>query len=191
MNGNGRLYRSKSEAMLGGVAAGLANYFKVDPTLVRIGFLVLMLFTSGAFLLVYLAMWLLIPSAGSTAAEANQVVQENLNEIGDKVRGFTGGNRGPASTQGNGAGSSATPNGGYAANMGPTHSQGQVQTQLPQAGPATQPRHGGASPMVLIAIGAFFLLANLGFFRGFHWGIWWPLLFIGLGVMLLSRRQRA
>lgn len=180
MNGNGRLYRSTSDGMIGGVAAGIGSYFKIDPTLVRAGFLVLMLLTSGAFLFVYLAMWLLIPTAASTATDANQVIQENLNDMGARVRGFTRPNSGSAgaSAQANGG---ATPNGGQAAAP-------QGQAQLPQAGSTA--RH-GANPTILIAIGAFFLLANLGFFRGFHWGIWWPLLLIGLGAILLTRRERA
>src|SRR5258708_7067577 len=92
MNGTSRLYRSTSEAMLGGVAAGLGNYFKIDPVLVRIGFIVLTVLTSGAFLLVYLAMWLLIPTPGSTATQPGQIVQENLNDMGARVRNFTGSN---------------------------------------------------------------------------------------------------
>src|SRR5690348_4954832 len=91
MNGTSRLYRSTSEAMLGGVAAGIGNYFKVDPTLVRVAFAVLTLLTGGAFLVMYLAMWLLIPTAGSTASQPGQIVQENLNDMGARVRGFAGG----------------------------------------------------------------------------------------------------
>src|SRR4051794_13445157 len=89
MNGNGRLYRSTSDAALGGVASGLGAYFKVDPTIIRIIFLVLAFITSGGFVLVYAALWLLLPAAGSTAVEPNQVMQENLNEMGAKFRGFT------------------------------------------------------------------------------------------------------
>src|SRR6188472_2884502 len=90
MNGTSRLYRSTSEAMLGGVAAGLGNYFKIDPTIVRAAFIILTLFTGGAFIVVYLAMWLLIPTAGSTATQPGEIVQENLHDIGDRVRGFAG-----------------------------------------------------------------------------------------------------
>ena len=88
MNGTSRLYRSTSEAMLGGVAAGLGNYLKVDPVLVRAAFVILTLITGGTFLIVYLAMWLLIPTAGSTATQPGQIMQENLNEVGERVRGL-------------------------------------------------------------------------------------------------------
>jgi phage shock protein PspC (stress-responsive transcriptional regulator) len=46
--------------MLGGVAAGLADYFDVDPTLVRIGFVALA-FVGGLAVPLYLAGWALIP----------------------------------------------------------------------------------------------------------------------------------
>src|SRR4051794_31557478 len=90
MNGNSRLYRNPSNATLGGVAAGLGDYFKVDPTIIRILFLFLAFITGGGFIVVYAALWLLLPTAGSTAVEANQVIQENLNEMGAKFRSFTG-----------------------------------------------------------------------------------------------------
>ncbi|MBV9546752.1 MAG: PspC domain-containing protein [Chloroflexi bacterium] len=37
-----RLYRSDADRMIGGVAGGLADYFDVDPTLVRLGWLVVL-----------------------------------------------------------------------------------------------------------------------------------------------------
>lgn len=56
-----RLFRS-SDRMLGGVCAGLAEYFDLDPTLVRIGYLVLSII-SAAFpgLLVYIILWIIVP----------------------------------------------------------------------------------------------------------------------------------
>ena len=48
--------------MLGGVCGGLAEYFDVDPTLVRIGYLLLSLCTIGfPGLLVYIISWIIIP----------------------------------------------------------------------------------------------------------------------------------
>jgi hypothetical protein len=44
--------------------------------------------------------------------------------------------------------------------------------------------------MVLIVVGAVFLLMNLGIFRGIYWGTWWPILLIGLGALLLAKRDR-
>lgn len=60
MNEPKKLYRSK-QRMLGGVCAGLAEYFNIDPTLVRV-IAVLLFFIPGiTALLCYLVAWLLIP----------------------------------------------------------------------------------------------------------------------------------
>jgi phage shock protein C len=56
-----RLTRSTSDKMIGGVAGGLADYFTIDPLVVRIGFAVATLF-SGAGLLAYLALLIFVPS---------------------------------------------------------------------------------------------------------------------------------
>lgn len=47
---------------LGGVCAGLAKYFGIDPTAVRVGFAVFTVFTIFTGILIYLIMWMIIPS---------------------------------------------------------------------------------------------------------------------------------
>lgn len=60
-----KLYRSSKEKMLSGVLGGLAEYFNVDPTLVRLLFVVLMLIT-GLFPLIifYIVAAVIIPDEG-------------------------------------------------------------------------------------------------------------------------------
>jgi phage shock protein C len=55
-----RLYRSRTETMLGGVCSGLARYFSMDPTLVRVIFVLLFLL-AGHGLLIYLVLWIIVP----------------------------------------------------------------------------------------------------------------------------------
>lgn len=57
-----RLYRSRSDAILGGVAGGLAKYFGVDVVVVRL-LIVLMafLFPTGGVIVAYIIAWLIIP----------------------------------------------------------------------------------------------------------------------------------
>lgn len=56
-----RLTKSSNNRMIAGVCAGVANYFDIDPTVVRIAWAFLVvLFGSG--LLLYLICWLLMPS---------------------------------------------------------------------------------------------------------------------------------
>jgi phage shock protein C len=56
-----QLRRSRSDRMLAGVCAGVANYFRVDPTLVRVGFAVLAIITWGLALLGYVVAWAVMP----------------------------------------------------------------------------------------------------------------------------------
>ncbi|HEX7171509.1 MAG TPA: PspC domain-containing protein [Candidatus Limnocylindria bacterium] len=58
-----RLYRSRTDSVLGGVAAGLANYLNTDPALVRIGWAILVPITNGAAFLAYIVAWIVIPEA--------------------------------------------------------------------------------------------------------------------------------
>jgi Putative stress-responsive transcriptional regulator len=57
----GRLYRNADDKIIAGVCSGLANYFRIDPVIMRIIFAVL-LFTGGSGLLVYLILWIVVPS---------------------------------------------------------------------------------------------------------------------------------
>jgi phage shock protein C len=58
-----RLFRSKDERIFGGVAGGVAEYFDLDPALVRVAWAILILATGGAFLVLYGVMWLVVPEA--------------------------------------------------------------------------------------------------------------------------------
>lgn len=55
-----KLYRIPSEGMIGGVCAGLGDYFDIDPTIVRLVF-VLLFFAGFSGGLIYLVMWLIVP----------------------------------------------------------------------------------------------------------------------------------
>jgi len=70
------LRRSREGAMLAGVAAGLANYFDVDVTFVRIGLVALTLI-GGAGVPLYVAAWLLIPEEGSEVAIAGEILSHS------------------------------------------------------------------------------------------------------------------
>jgi phage shock protein PspC (stress-responsive transcriptional regulator) len=55
-----RLYRSRKEKMFGGVAGGLAEYFDVDPVLMRVVFVALA-FVEGMGILAYIILWIVVP----------------------------------------------------------------------------------------------------------------------------------
>jgi len=55
-----RLYRSKNDKMIAGVCGGIAEYFDVDPVVVRLIAVVLLLGMGTGFL-AYLLLWILVP----------------------------------------------------------------------------------------------------------------------------------
>ena len=57
-----KLYRSRNQRMVAGVCGGLADYFDIDPTVIRLLFLILAVF-GGSGLVVYLVMWIVVPDA--------------------------------------------------------------------------------------------------------------------------------
>jgi phage shock protein PspC (stress-responsive transcriptional regulator) len=67
------LRRGGPERMVAGVAAGLADYFDIDPTLVRVGFVALSLL-GGLAVPLYLAGWLLIPEEGADQSVAEEML---------------------------------------------------------------------------------------------------------------------
>lgn len=64
-----RLYRSNTEKTIAGVLGGIAEYFDIDPTLVRLGYVLLSLF-SAAFpgVLGYIIMWIVMPQNPNNGA---------------------------------------------------------------------------------------------------------------------------
>ena len=55
-----RLNRSSQDKQIGGVCGGVAEYLDMDPSLVRLG-AILLLFIGGTGFLAYLVAWLVIP----------------------------------------------------------------------------------------------------------------------------------
>jgi phage shock protein PspC (stress-responsive transcriptional regulator) len=74
--GRKQLRRSTQDRMLGGVAAGLADYLNVDVTLVRVVIAVLSVM-GGTGVPVYIAGWLLIPEEGTDQSIAASFLQSH------------------------------------------------------------------------------------------------------------------
>ena len=72
-HGTKRLYRLRDGRVVAGVCAGLAAYFRVDPTLVRLAFALLTVF-GGAGVLLYLCAWVVMPEEGEGASIAETLV---------------------------------------------------------------------------------------------------------------------
>ena len=87
-----RLFRDPDDAKVGGVISGLCHYFGIaDPVWMRIAALILIFFTSGTILLVYILLLVIIPKA-QTAAEKLQMKGEpvNINTIEKEIKEAAG-----------------------------------------------------------------------------------------------------
>jgi phage shock protein PspC (stress-responsive transcriptional regulator) len=150
-----RLYRSRTDRVIGGVAAGVARSLNVDPTLVRIVWAVLVIPTGGIAALVYLVMLIVVPEEPTGI--------ERVTEAPDGT---------PAGAPVDGS----TPPG-------------------VEPGDRSARRGGGAARtvgLVLIVIGAIFLLAQLAPQLRIDFGAIWPWVSVAIGILFLigSVRRR-
>jgi phage shock protein C len=159
-----RLERSTTNKVVAGVCGGIAEYLQVDPTLVRAFFVVTTLITAGLGLLGYIILIVLMPLPGQPAPFV-------------KTAGTTSSTLESAATAGPATGD-------------------QTQTTL-AAPPVVAPpdpeateRRRAAAGLFLVALGVLFLLGNTGVFRIVRWDLAWPLVIIGIGVLLLAQRVR-
>lgn len=144
---NRRLTRSRTDTILGGVAAGLAEYLRTDPALVRIAWAILVPLTNGAALLAYVVAWVVVPEApaperdGDAAADARDDAPP-LEQPAAARRGDLEG------------------------------------------------RAGIVGGVGLVLLGAWFLARE--YLPAFNWNLVWPLVLVGIGVLILvsSARRR-
>ena len=69
-----RMYRSRSDVMIAGVCSGLAKYLEVDPTVIRLVF-VLLLFAGFGGLWIYLVLWIVMPQEPLADAGPIEVIE--------------------------------------------------------------------------------------------------------------------
>jgi len=83
---NKRLYRRDTDKMIGGVCSGLGEYLGIDPTIVRI-FFVLLALADGFGGLIYLVLWLVLPPAGqSEPTSLEETIRTGTDEIAARAR---------------------------------------------------------------------------------------------------------
>lgn len=66
-----RLYRSRTNRILGGVCGGLSAYSDIDPNLIRILWVVLTLLSVGIGVIAYIVAWILIPEESEVQEEGS------------------------------------------------------------------------------------------------------------------------
>lgn len=162
---NKKLYRSNKDKMLGGVAGGLAEYFAIDPTLVRIIFVV-SLFAGGAGVLAYIILWIVVPEEPYVFAAPNAGAG---NAAGTETTSDTEVNTG-------------TESGSSQENAQPNYQQYQ------QAMAEQKHKRSSIFGVILVVVGLLFLLDN--FIPRIHFGDFWPLLLVAIGIGLLLNARK-
>ncbi len=156
---NEHLYRSRDDRMIAGVAGGLAEMWDADPSLIRIVWVILAFLTGGIAVLVYIVMAIVVPE-----------------DLGQPTSNVPPG----APPAGPGAAGPA------AAGSAPPVDRREARRAARAARRASR-RDGSAGIVVgilLIAIGGLFLVRQFLPALDFDW--FWPLVLVGLGVVLLA-----
>lgn len=83
-----RMRRSNTDKIIAGVCGGLGAYYNIDPTLVRLTFVIL-LFAQGVGAIIYLFLWIVLPAGeltGGITAEAS--APEGVEDFPRRVQSF-------------------------------------------------------------------------------------------------------
>jgi phage shock protein PspC (stress-responsive transcriptional regulator) len=185
------LHRSRDDRMLAGVAGGLAEMWDADPSLVRIVWALLAVFTGGIALVVYIVMAIVVPEDDDyddirTPAPGGPAPFAPLDA--SPVPGSTVAPD-PAVPAGSATATpaaAAAPPPSYWA-PGPSPSRADARAARRAARRARRQRGDSSAPAI---IGLFFVLIG-GFFLArqwlpeLDWDWFWPVMLIALGVLLL------
>ena len=157
-----RLYRSRDDRVLAGVAGGVAEMLDADPSIIRIAWALLTFLTGGLALVVYIVMAIVVP------------------ERPDRIEGAPS-----AAPTGATAGGAPAPDGSWVA---PDGSYVPLAAGPPadRARPRGSGNRGGGglvAGILLILIGGFLLVRQL--VPSIDLGFWWPTVAIGLGIVLV------
>jgi len=171
-----RLFRSQTDRMLGGVCGGIGAYLGIDPTIVRLVFVVAAILTGGLVALLYVVLWIIVPeeprwTSNPTGFETSQTGTSDPGTATPPPAGQTGEGIGSA-PYGWAGGSTGYSN--PAAN--PWHEE-------------RRRRRNQWGGWVLVIIGMIVLAGNLHLFDWLNFRLTWPLFLIAAGLYLLLRRR--
>jgi phage shock protein PspC (stress-responsive transcriptional regulator) len=79
-----RLMRSESNRMIAGVCGGLGAHLGIDPTVVRLAFLLLVL-ASGVGIVLYIVLAIIMPSGVTTNVATGKTVERNIEDLGESI----------------------------------------------------------------------------------------------------------
>ncbi len=184
-----RLYRSRNERMISGVSGGLAVYFGIDPALVRVLWVLGTLLSGGLVLIGYVVLWIVVPEEGFTGS-ASQIMRHNVEQMStearraaEEVREAVRGEHAPGTGTEAGEGPVGMEDGE------PVSPRVEI-IPLDEGGDVHRRNRTQWAGIILIALGILFLASNFGFFRWINWGLYWPLILVAIGALILLNRVR-
>ncbi|MEW7291410.1 PspC domain-containing protein [Aquimarina sp. 2304DJ70-9] len=92
------LFRDTTNSYVGGVSSGLGHYLGIEPIWIRLAWILFTIFSSGAFILIYIAFWIFVPEAKTTAdflamkgeavniSNIEKKIKEGLDDVTDTVK---------------------------------------------------------------------------------------------------------
>lgn len=156
-----RLYRSQSNRMIWGVCGGLAEYFDIDPTIIRI-IAVLLLFAEGIGVLAYIILAIVVPLEKSQANTPKDTIKENIDEIAGTAKEF-------------------------GREVRATFAE---EEKKPMTGNSTRHRPHVVIGLIIIAVGVLLLLSNVNLLWWLRWSYLWPIPIIIVGLLIIFGVRR-
>lgn len=171
-----RLYRSRKDKMLAGVAGGLAEYFDVDPVLTRIIFVVTAII-SGIGLIAYVLLWIIVPQ---NPGQLQEYYKKSYPDAAGQSEGIKNpeGTSGEQSGDQSGAENSTKAKGSEYFNSGEAGSE-----EIPE----NKKDKSVIAGSILVVIGLLFLADN--FLPFFRFSDFWPIVLVALGIGLILKNK--
>lgn len=167
-----RLHRSRDDRMLAGVAGGLAEMWDADPALVRIVWALLVIFTGGVALLVYVVMAIVVPEEDDAWQPTPPPAASAPGDAGAAVPGSAP------------SGPPAGPSGWVTPPQTARQARAEARAARRAAGGGRYATSGGALlGGLLVLLGLFFLAREYLPHIDMNW--FWPLVLVAVGVVLL------
>ncbi len=176
-----KLYRNKHDKAIAGVASGLADYLKVDVTIIRLLFVLTTIFLAGSGILAYIVLWIVAPVNNDPAAkykQFNDFYKHNPQggSIFNSPEAFAGQSQQTEQTKWN------TQNADSFTKFDNMPSEKSNDTGKTVIG------------LILLVLGVYFLMKQLDlvpyWFNIFKIYKLWPLAIVALGVSLIFKNQR-
>jgi phage shock protein PspC (stress-responsive transcriptional regulator) len=192
--------------MWAGVAGGMAEYFDLDPALVRLLWVAAAVVSGGLAIPVYILAWVILPRDDRTADmgppawrdwsqefhSETQRLADEARRMADDMRGSSQSWRAPGAIEPpvSEAGRDPASDKGAPASYPPPPPEQAWWSEREVERHRHHGRHPRSTGIVLVVLGVLLLAANSGLFRLVDWHVMWPVIFIGLGVILLARQSR-